>query len=89
MKKRDIYEEIWQEADRVSREWFKNQCHQPYTAFYWYYLPGDIKFAVSHEKPGNNWELASSERISPGKSWLYVRADMCEKARRLPILSGE
>ena len=84
----EIRNKIYDEADRVSRKWFVDQCQNTYSSMYCYYLPGEIRFFIGEEKPGNEWELAYNHRVSPGKTTDQVRNEIIGYARNLPILGN-
>ena len=78
---------IYGMAEAASKDWYRRQCRNIHASMYFYFKPGEIAFYIGEEPLNDAWELADSERVSPGKSQREVLADIRRIARHLPILS--
>jgi len=75
----------------LAREWYHDQVRDIYGAYYLWIkpcLPGETTWhpIVSKESPGDRWELADPQRISPGYSTEYVTKRIYDILRRSKIL---
>ena len=87
MKLQEADNWIGEVARRESQSWFKAQCRNTLEAFYLYYTTGDAK--ITTDSPGENWHLASAERISPAWTVDQVRMRVREILRKTPFLPAE
>ncbi len=81
-------------AAREAEKWFKAQCHDLNRMIYLYYRPalpdqeiGDVK--VSVKNPGEGFELAMPQRLSPAFNRTQVSRLIYEALRKVPILGTQ
>ena len=87
MELRDrIRNDIYDEADMVSKDWFIRQCRNIYSAMYLYFKPKHLKFYIGEEAPDEEWEIASLERIKISNTVEQTRHIVIEAVQNLPIL---
>jgi hypothetical protein len=74
------------------KAWVVRQCHNPYTAYYLYYLETtpehDGGILICENPPANgDYQLASPDRISPGGTVNQNFNKYRQICRSLPVLS--
>lgn len=83
---RDIEAAIQEEALHTARDWFKKCCYSGVTQWYLFYKPNRIQFCVAQIHPGNGWQLAAGERLSPAMTVQQAKWWISDIARKLPLL---
>ena len=86
----EVNREIYRQAEREAKKWFRAQIANPYARFYLYCKRGTSEswgdMQITENKPANDYELAWNERVSPAQSIEDVIRWVIHRAQSLPIL---
>ncbi len=83
MRHKDSIQFVYDQANKASESWFRQQSQNPYAAIYLYYKTGEL--GAFSEAPAG-WILGSGERLSPALTRQQVAAKIHTIAQRLPFL---
>ena len=71
-------------------QWFKEQCHDPYTRMYAYYRPTDNvqpgAFSIAPTAPGPDWTPVTAESVRTDFTKEQVQRWIYDRSSYLPIL---
>jgi hypothetical protein len=74
-------------AEAAAVNWFPRQCREPFKQMRLYYKPGHIAFWIGSEPLNDDWQETDLV-ISCAWTPATAKAQIVEKAHRLPILGG-
>lgn len=84
--------DIRTEAAKLATQWFTEQCHNPFTDYYWWYLETtedqDGVIAIAASCP-EGFRLAMPQRLGKGLTVEQNVHQFVEVAKTLPILTLE
>ncbi len=83
MKNLDLMQFVYDQANKASEAWFRQQSQNPYASIYLYFRTGEL--GAFSEAPAG-WTLGSGERLSPALTRQQVAAKIHTIAQRLPFL---
>lgn len=84
MNLQEIEKWLHEKTRAAAEKWFIEQCQNSFASFYLYYKAGDI--TISQDTPGEEWHLATPQRISRAMSMEQVKYSILETLSRCPCL---